>query len=266
MIIDFHIHYLNVEGFEDKLLREMDRCGVDKSSVSAVEGLVWMARVGSNEEVSRFVRAHPDRLLGAIYVDPRREDSRDIVRRYAGEGFKSVKMFPPAGYFPDDERWYPVYECIEEAGLPILFHTGLTSLVYEKPEGRRNTSSFYADPMRLDAVAKAFPKLNILVAHMGFPYYTEAWSVALVNKNVYLDFAGLSSNTSSPWLHGAPVVYNALGRYIPIDWNRVIWGSDNCAPQDKSMEMAKKYFLEMGCEERFFDGIFGETARKLIGI
>ena len=261
MLIDFHYHYLNVDGYEEKLLSEMDRCGIEKTSVSAIEDLMWMARVGSNEEVARFVRAHPGRLLGAIYVDPRKPDSRETVKRYAAEGFKSVKMFPPTGFFPDDERWFPVYECIAALDLPVLFHTGLTGLVYPNPAGRRNTSSFYADPMRLDMVAKAFPEMKILLAHMGFPYHLEAWSVAMVNPNVYLDFAG-----SGAWLSGAPVTYNALGRHIPIDWGRVTWGSDNCGPQDENMAYAKQCFIEMGCEERFFPGIFGDTARALIRI
>jgi len=220
---------------------------------------MWMARVGSNEEVARFVAKHPGRLVGAVYIDPRKPDAADTVRRYAGMGFKSVKMFPPTGFFPDDEAYFPVYEVIAELGLPVLVHTGLTGLVYANPQGRRNTSSFYADPMRLDTVAKAFPEMNIMLAHMGFPYHAEAWSVAMVNRNVYLDFAG-----GGAWLAGAPILYNALNRFIPIDWNRVIWGSDNCAPQDESIKFAKKTFSEMGCEEKFFDNIFGGTALSLI--
>lgn len=266
MIIDFHYHHLDTEGLLDNLLAEMNRAGIDKTSICAIEDLHWMGNtVGTNEKVYKAVSRFPDRIVGCVYIDPRRPDACSIVDDYAGRGFRCVKMFPPAGFYPDDEKYFHVYERIAKHGLPILFHTGQTGLVYADSTGRRATDSFCAHPMRLDKVAKAFPEIPVVVAHMGYPHYMEAWSMAWVNPNLYLDFAGIGPEPlDNPWIASAPLVYNAIGKCIAIDFKRVIWGSDNCCRQKESMEIARNYLSQMGCSQEDFRYVFGETARKLL--
>jgi predicted TIM-barrel fold metal-dependent hydrolase len=61
------------------------------------------------------------------------------------------------------------------------------------------------------------------------------------------------------------VVYNALGgaAFIPVDFRRVLWGSDNCLPQKESIARAVVYMRQMGADRKMREGIFGENARRL---
>ena len=260
MKLDFHYHYANVENYIEDLLKDMDRAGVEKTLLmGGPEDAFWEFKncgFASNERVLKAVQKYPDRLIGNIYLDPREPDAVTTLENYMEAGFRCVKMFPPVGFYPDDEKFFPLYEKIEEYGVPILFHAGQTNIkiISKDPKIRKATNSKYGNPMNFDMIARLFPGMPIILAHMGYPYYTEAWSVAHANNNVYLDIAG-----SGPWVEGIPLVYNALGgqNYIPIDFQRVIWGSDNCLPQAESMARAEVYLRQMGVlpwKENWYSG------------
>jgi predicted TIM-barrel fold metal-dependent hydrolase len=117
--------------------------------------------------------------------------------------------------------------------------------------------------MNFDMIARLFPNMTIVLAHMGYPYYIEAWSVAHANANIYLDISG-----SGPWTEGIPIVFNSLGgrSFIPVDFKRVLWGSDNCLTQAEHMDRSDVYLRQMGSTSQERKLIFGETARKLLKI
>jgi predicted TIM-barrel fold metal-dependent hydrolase len=217
----------------------------------------------SNAKVLNAVKAHPDRLIGNVYLDPRFPDAIDTFDRYIAEGFKCVKMFPPVGFWPDDERFFPLYEKIEQSGVPLLFHAGQTNIkvISKEPGSRKATNSKYSYPLNYDMISRLFPKMPIVLAHMGYPHYIEAWSVAHANQNIYLDISG-----SGPWTEGIPIVFNSLGghQFIPMDFNRVIWGSDNCLTQAEHISRSDVYLRQMGATSRDKVLIFGGTAEKLL--
>jgi predicted TIM-barrel fold metal-dependent hydrolase len=196
----------------------------------------------------------------------------DTLESFLDKGFRAVKLFPPAGFFPDEERFYPLYEIVERRGVPVLVHTGQTNikLVSGNPKEinpreyrgtRKATDSRFAHPMNIDHLARMFPGIPFVLAHMGYPHFPEAWSVAHANPNVHLDISG-----SGPWTDGIPLVYNALGgqNYIPIDFTRVVWGSDNCLPQAEHIARMTAYMRQIGAGSAQRKLIFGENARKLL--
>jgi hypothetical protein len=209
------------------------------------------------------VNAHPDRLVGNVYLDPRDPAVCDTFERYMDHGFRAAKLFPPAGFDPGDERFFRLYESIERRGVPVLAHAGQTNirLLPLDSKERIATDSRFAHPMNFDRVSRLFPGVPWVLAHMGYPYFVDAWSVAHANTNVYLDISG-----SGPWTDGIPLVYNALGgqNYIPIDFNRVIWGSDNCLPQADHIARMTSYMRQIGAGSEQRKLIFGENARRLL--
>jgi len=267
MKIDFHHHYPNKEGFVESLLKEMDVAGVDYTLLMGrPHEDFWQNRnneIPTNEIVLQAVKAHPDRLIGNVILDPRDPDAIDTFDRFLGEGFKCVKMFPPVGFWPDDERFFPLYEKIEQAGVPILFHAGLTEMkiISTEPGVRKATNSKYSYPLNYDMISRLFPKMPIVLAHMGYPHYVEAWSIAQANKNVYLDISG-----GGPWTEGIPIVFNALGghQFIPLDFSRVIWGSDNCLTQAEHISTSDVFLRQMGAKSSDKEQVFGGTAMKLL--
>jgi predicted TIM-barrel fold metal-dependent hydrolase len=267
MRIDFHYHYADVDTLVDDLLKEMDEAKVDITNLmGGPEEAFWEyknCRFAPNEKVLAAVKAHPDRLTGNLYLDPRFPDAIDTFKRYRDEGFKCVKMFPPVGFQPDDERYFPLYELIEASGVPLLFHAGQTNIkvISTEPGVRKATNSKYSHPLNYDMISRLFPKMPIVLAHMGYPHYIDAWSVAHANTNIYLDISG-----SGPWTEGIPIVFNAVGghSFIPLDFNRVIWGSDNCMPQLEHIARSDVYVRQMGAKSQDRKMIFGETAKKLL--
>jgi predicted TIM-barrel fold metal-dependent hydrolase len=269
MKIDFHYHYADQDAFIEGLIKEMDASGVDITLLMGgpEEGFWEYKNCGfaGNEKVLEAVRKYPDRLIGNIYIDPRDADALETLEKYVNEGFKCVKMFPPVGFYPDDEKYFPLYEKIEEYEIPILFHSGQTNIkiISKVPGVRKATNSKYGNPMNFDMIARLFPKMPIVLAHMGYPHYAEAWSVCHANKNIYLDIAG-----SGPWTEGIPIVFNALGghSFIPIDFKKVIWGSDNCLTQGEHISRSDVYLRQMGSDSQDRKLIFSETAKQLLKI
>src|SRR5699024_1074017 len=54
----------------------------------------------------------------------------------------------------------------------------------------------------LDPIARAFPDLKIIIAHMGHPWVGECISVVRKNPNMYMDLSALGGR---PWQY-----YNAM--------------------------------------------------------
>lgn len=269
MKIDFHYHYADKNGFIEELIKEMDSAGIDITVLmGGPEEAFWEfknCRFAGNERVMEAVKKYPDRLIGNIYIDPRDPDAVETFERYVNEGFKCVKMFPAVGFNPDDERLFPLYEKIEKYEIPVLFHSGQTNIqiISKTPGVRKATNSKYGNPMDFDMIARLFPKMPIVIAHMGYPYFIEAWSVCHANRNIYLDISG-----SGPWTEGIPIVFNSLGghSFIPIDFKRVIWGSDNTLTQAEHFARSDVYLRQMGASSEDRKLIFAETAKRLLKI
>lgn len=267
MLIDFHYHLAAEPNALEELLSDMDRSGVERTVLMGgpPDGYWEYRRCGfaGNDRVLQAVKAHPDRLVGNVYIDPRQAGALETLERHLDQGFRAVKLFPPVGFYPDDERLLPLYDRIAGAGLPVLVHSGQTNIriLSEDPKVRRATDSRYGHPMNLDRLSRLYPEIPFVLAHCGYPHLIEAWSVAHANANVYLDISG-----SGPWTDGIPLVYNALGgrNWIPIDFARVVWGSDNCMPQGDHIARMATYMRQIGADSADRQRIFGETARRLL--
>ncbi|GHB75438.1 4-hydroxyphenyl-beta-ketoacyl-CoA hydrolase [Streptomyces viridiviolaceus] len=172
-----------------------------------------------NEEVAEDCAAHADVLVPFASLDPWRgraavRQVRRLVEEYGVRGFK----FHPSlqGFSPDDRMAYPLYEAIQELGVPALFHTGQTGIGAGVPGGG-GIRLKYSNPMLIDDVAVDFPHLPIILAHPSFPWQDEALAVATHKPNVYIDLSGWSPKYFPPQL----VRYaNTLLR------DKVLFGSD----------------------------------------
>ena len=254
MKIDFHLHMLATQkDFLDQTLRRMDAAGVEMTVLQAMFPFEYAGHTcGGNDEVLEAIRAHPDRLVGSIYVDPREPDSTQTVRRYANEGFRCVKMWPPIGFYPDDERFYPVFELIESLGLPLLLHAGLTG-------SGTTTASKYADPVRMEGLVRRFPNLSFVLAHWGgLGFVHQAWAIASRHGNVYLDAA-----EGRCWGWPGVEYFKLLQPLYPLDFNRIVWGTDNIAAPAEDIAAYQQILKDID-RAAFADRFFGETARSLL--
>ncbi|MSS00475.1 amidohydrolase [Arthrobacter sp. BL-252-APC-1A] len=126
-----------------------------------------------------------DPLTGADAIDRAKELAED----YGVRGFK----FHPSlqGFNPSDERYYPLWEALEQLGLPAVFHTGQNGMGAGTPGGS-GIKLGYSNPLLLDEVAADFPAFQIIMAHPSVPWQDEANSIATHKSNVLIDLSGWS--------------------------------------------------------------------------
>lgn len=173
----------------------------------------------ANREIARQAAEHADVLIPFASINPARgaegiKEAKILVEEYGVRGFK----FHPnlQGFFPNDPLAYPLYEAIEELGVPALFHTGQSGIGSGMP-GSGGIRLKYSNPIVLDDVAVDFPELKIIMAHPSFPWQDEALAVAARHTHVYIDLSGWSPKYFPPQL----VQYaNTLLR------TKVLFGSD----------------------------------------
>jgi uncharacterized protein len=156
----------------------------------------------SSEEIADRAAAHADVLIPFGSVDPQagQQAVKRARRLISDHGVRGFKFHPSLqGFSPNDRQYYPLYEAIEEAGLPAVFHTGQTGIGAGLPGGR-GIKLRLSDPMLLDDVAADFPGLPVILAHPSVPWQDEAISIATHKANVYIDLSGWSPKYFPPQL------------------------------------------------------------------
>ncbi|MFC4537149.1 amidohydrolase family protein, partial [Sphaerisporangium dianthi] len=156
----------------------------------------------SSQEVAESCAEHADVLIPFAGVDPwkGRAGAREARRLVEAHGVRGFKFHPSIqGMAPNDPAAYPLYEAIEELGVPALFHTGQTGIGAGVPGGG-GIRLKYSNPMLVDDVAVDFPELRIILAHPSFPWQDEALAVATHKPYVYIDLSGWSPKYFPPQL------------------------------------------------------------------
>ncbi len=209
----------------------------------------------SSEEVARGAARHADVLIPFGSVDPHRDDAVDRVRRLVEDfGVRGFKFHPTVqGFDPSDERWYPIYDAMQAAGVPALFHTGQTGIGAGMPGGRGLRLGL-SRPVLLDAVAADFPALQIVMAHPSVPWHEEALAMAVHKSNLWIDLSGWS-----PKYFPAEVVRyaNSLLR------DRVLFGTDfPLLSADRWRGDAEQTSLK----PEVMPGILRDNAARLLGL
>ncbi|WP_081916600.1 amidohydrolase family protein [Luteibacter sp. 9135] len=181
----------------DRLVRKMDEACIARTVLLAPDFTYVFKSHYSLEDMAAqhaAVRArHPGRFHVFFGVDPRwGRSGHDIFERSVDTyGFEGLKVYPPCGFSPSDERMFPLYEICAARDLPVLLHTGPTT----------PTLDFrFADPYLIDAAAKQFPGVNFILAHGGVNFVEQAKLMCNYRPNVYLDISGFpAAMTATTW-------------------------------------------------------------------
>ncbi len=164
---------------------ELDAAGLEAAVVLPIDATSALGKtVYTNEQVAELCSMSP-RLIGFASVDPHNPDAPARLREaVTGLGLRGLKLAPAMQrFFADDPAFYPLYETACDLGIPILFHAGLSW----EPGSRLQ----YGQPLRFENVAADFPGLPVVLAHLAWPWVTEAVALALKYPNVYLDTSAL---------------------------------------------------------------------------
>jgi uncharacterized protein len=180
-IIDGHLHYNGDPAFLQKVLAKLD----------SVDGMAFLlvppADMGTAVPV---IRAHPNRLIGFAEIDMDSAHALEDIDLAHEGGFRGIGELEYVAHNYDDPIYFPIYKRAEKYHMIALFHTGIVNR--EHPNVPTNVSISRMRVTRLDLIARMFPKLTIVAAHMGNPDYAWAAEIARWNPNVYVDLSGSS--------------------------------------------------------------------------
>ncbi|MFO0903428.1 MAG: amidohydrolase family protein [Pirellulales bacterium] len=166
-----------------------------------------------DDYVAQYVAQHPDRLLGFLSVDPVVPGWEDELR-YGHQqlGLRGVKLMPMyAGFRPDDHSLDPLWRYATQHHLPVLLHTGTTFLSQAPLECTL--------PRWIDNVARRFPEVRIVMAHLAHPYEGECIVTIRKHPHVYADISALHYR---PWQFFQSL---SLVQEYGV-WHKLLFGSD----------------------------------------
>jgi predicted TIM-barrel fold metal-dependent hydrolase len=215
--------YFGVDGGGPPTLDQLAAYYRDRQMAAVVFTVDAEAALGhtriANEAVVEGARRNADVLIPFASIDPAkgRAGVAEARRLIVDLGVRGFKFHPSVqAFYPNDRVAYPLYEVLEEYGVPALFHSGQTGIGSGLPGGG-GIRLKYSNPLHLDDVAVDFPDLTIIIAHPSFPWQDEALAVASHKPKVYIDLSGWSPKYFPPQL----VRYaNSLLKH------KVLFGSD----------------------------------------
>jgi predicted TIM-barrel fold metal-dependent hydrolase len=146
-----------------------------KGDIKLPTGVFHIHPSPNNEPIFQAVSENPERFLGWVFVNPRSEKDpiMELNKWKNNHGFIGVKAHPFWHRYQPIEL-LPVAEQLFQIGKPLLIHAGWDS---------------HGD---YDVLLQKVPDLKLLLAHAGFPLYSETWNKIRSYKNVSIDLSQTS--------------------------------------------------------------------------
>jgi uncharacterized protein len=118
-----------------------------------------------------------------------------------------------------------------------------------------------SDPLLLEDVAIRFPKLKIVIAHMGWPFFDHALYMLWAYENVYLDTAVVD------WIVGREVFNRMLKEAVDtVGSDRILFGSDQMVWPQMITPAVESIRNAVFLSDRDKRNILGENARRLLKV
>jgi len=263
-IIDAHHHHNGDPAYLVKLAAKLD----------FVDGLALLITAPSDlKSVTSFIKEHPNRLLciGELKLDD--PVAVSLVDRFHEAGCVGLGEItgPLKNY--DDRSYWPIYERAEKYKMIVLFHSGIVNRT--EPDIPSDISVDRMRPSTLDGIARRFPKLTVLGAHLGNPDYAWAAEISRWNPNLYFDLSGSSliKKQDDPtfwksifWWAGVVSPHTPAGG--PHAFEKLVFASDvfngEIEEFDRELERYHKMLDACGVPKAAQDNIFGGTIWKIL--
>jgi hypothetical protein len=263
-LIDVHVHHNGDPAFLEKLVAKLD----------SADGLALLLTLPKDlDSVKAFIAKHPNRLLGLGQIELDDPLAPELVDRLHAAGFRGMGELTGPRKNYDDRSYWPIYERAEKYGMIILFHTGIVAR--ETPDIPSEVSVDRMRPTTLDGIARRFPKLTLIGAHLGNPDYAWAAEITRWNPNLYFDLSGSSliKKQDDPtfwktifWWSG--IVSPHTPANAPNAFERLVFGSDvfngDLEEFDRALERYHKMLDACGVPKASQDMIFAGTMWKIL--
>ncbi|MBF6137460.1 amidohydrolase [Nocardia otitidiscaviarum] len=163
-----------------------------------------------NEWTADFAARTPDCLQTATFYPEHGVDS--YVEAAVDAGARIFKIHLQVGDFhPCDPLLAPVWGLLQDAAVPVLVHCGSSP-----------APGAFTGPEPMAELLRRFPRLTLIIAHMGSPEYVEFLDLAQRYDNVLLD---TTMNFTDFFEADSPFPGDALPRLREFS-HRILFGSD----------------------------------------
>ncbi|HXJ38670.1 MAG TPA: amidohydrolase family protein [Bryobacteraceae bacterium] len=263
-LIDAHLHYNGDPAFLKLLLAKLD----------SVDGLAFLLVDPKDlDGVKDGVKLHANRLVGFGEIQL---DAPDVLRqidRFHAAGFRGLGELSGPKHNYDDPVYSPIYARAEKYGMFILFHTGIVNRT--QPEIPADISVDRMRATTLDNIARRYPKITIIGAHLGNPDYAWAAEITRWNPNIYWDLSGSTLIKKQEdytffksifWWSGIASPHTPKGG--PSSFERIVFGSDVFGGEleefDRELERYHKMLDTCGVSPEAQANIFAGTLWRIL--
>jgi predicted TIM-barrel fold metal-dependent hydrolase len=263
-LIDAHMHYNGDAAFLKALIAKLD----------SLDGLAFLLVVPKDfDGVKDFVKEHSNRLVGFGEIQLDHPKVLEQIDRFHAAGFRGLGEIsgPKKNY--DDPAYSPIYARAEKYGMMILFHTGIVNRT--SPEIPADISVDRMRATTLDNIARRYPKITIIGAHLGNPDYSWAAEIARWNPNIYWDVSGSTLIKKQEdytffksifWWSGIASPHSPKGG--PSAFEKVVFGSDVFGGEmeefDRELDRYHKMLDACGVSPEAQANIFGGTLWRIL--
>lgn len=226
--IDAHAHIGYIGGWADvgttpeEIIQLMDEYEIEKTVICCEDNIATI----------HAIHAFPNRIEGAVYVNPLNPESVQSMANFIDQGCCAVKLNPLRhAYVADADVVDPVMKIAQEKGVPVCIHSG------HPP---------YSLPWSIALLAERFPDVKVMMIHMGHGhgvYIDAALKMARRYPNLYLEMSGMPMHTK------IKEAYETVGK------NRIMFGTDGPF-HHPSVEIQKVLISavgEAGLEDIFYN-------------
>ena len=265
-LIDVHVHHNGDVAFLDKLVARLEK----------LDGMAFLlTRSEHLEQVREYMKKKPGRLIGFGDVSLDDPQALEKIDRFYKAGFRGLGELSRTRKPFDDPSYTPFYDRAAKYGMMLLFHTGIVNRT--RPDVAEGVSVDRLRVALLDNIARRYPKITIIGAHLGNPDYEWAGEIARWNPNLFFDLSGstLIKKQEDPtffksifWWSSVASPHTPKGQASAFE--KIIFASDVFGGEleelDRSIERYQRMLDANNVSKEAQANIFGGTIWRILNL
>ena len=263
-LIDAHVHHNGDVAFLEKLIVKLEK----------LDGMAFLLTKPQHlKQATDFIAKHPNRLVG--FGDIALDDPKvlDQIDQFHKAGFRGLGEISRTLKRYDDPSYTPIYDRAAKYGMMLLFHTGIVNRT--RPEIAEDVSVDRLRVTLLDNIARRYPTINIIGAHLGNPDYSWAGELARWHPNLFFDLSGSTLAKKQEdfaffksifWWSSIVSPHSPKGQASAFE--KIVFASDIFGGEleelDRSLDLYRRMLKANGVSEEAQANIFSGTLWRLL--
>ncbi|MGK5112720.1 amidohydrolase family protein [Geodermatophilus sp. CPCC 205506] len=233
---------------DDERLALLERLGVRAFPTLPYPHKAGMA-AWLNDWSAEFAAAHPRVLRSATFFPE--PEAPHYVAEALDRGARVFKVHVQVGGFdPRHPLLDPVWGRLEETGTPVVIHCGSGPL-----------AGAHTGPEPMTGLLERYPRLQLVIAHLGMPEYREFLDLAERYERVHLDTTMFATDFTERLMPFDPADRPRLAALR----DKVLLGSDfPSIPYPYAHQLAALHRLELG--EEWLRAVLWGNGARLFGV